>query len=295
MKSKIRLEKTIRFILPALITFALVLPSKQISTNCTVDKCIVCQNPNNLTCTNCAEGYYLKTLSGGDRKYVACWSTTKLVLSMIGTLLFSILACALCYLCYKLGQNNSLQGKSELDQRKENYKDPYYRDPYRDMTPSKMGSKESKQPSPRHRSRSGSPRGRSGSKRYIDRSPRPIQLSSQNNNPIRIEGDRKSVVRRSVGVPRRVIRNGPITRTPGYITPPDDGGNPFRGSTNEYYESRIGRTDPERRRPEGDVRRVDRRYSPDREPPARQIRGYRDTVRDSDIGVVENAEKLPRN
>lgn len=262
-----------------LTTFSLILaPSTQLATNCTVDKCIVCQDSRNLTCTNCAQGYYLKTLSGGDRKYDACWSSAKLVLSMIGALLFSILACALCYLCYKLGQNaKTTTVKKEENIMKESIKrEPYYRDPYKDMTPSRIGSGPD---SPyQRRSISDSPRER----KYVDNNPRPIKLSNQNDQ----FEDRNSIVRRSTnGVPRRVIRSdqgpqGRGGRVTGYVTPPNEN-NVFRDNNGrEYYESRIVKNDG----PEFD--RGNRE---------RETRVYNGRIRDSDIGVVENEDKMPRN
>lgn len=274
---------------------------QSISTNCTVDKCIVCQDSRNLTCTNCANGFYLKTLSGGDRKYDACWSTTKLVLSMIGGLLLSILSCALCFLCYKLGENayNSPKQPEQPVDRREKFKDPYYRDPYRDLSP--IGS-------PRRRSPSVSPPRR---RETLDRSPRPITLSNQNNpsRVVRYEDGRDINTRPTITRPpiegERVSRR--IVRRPEPVYNISNDPNVFRGSNinndrGEFYESKIPRDDIEtgRSRPESleHNRRVDRRYSPERgRGQTRQVRSYRENniVRDSDINVVENMEKFPRN
>ena len=73
------------------------------STTCKVDECAVCPNPKVLRCLTCNSGWYLRTFSGGDKTYNACWSTTKLILALLGMSLLSLLLCGTCALCYYLG------------------------------------------------------------------------------------------------------------------------------------------------------------------------------------------------
>lgn len=309
-------------ILKLVVISTMIILSKSINTNCTVDKCIVCPDPKNLTCTNCAEGYYLKSFSGGDRKYVACWSTTKLILSLLGGLLGSLLTCGLCYLCYKLGENEKKKGfgskkQSQRESRRESrapsrgqsVRDSYIDKSYREGRSRNISRRVSPQRSP-----SGSPGGVDLSPtrrtRYVnEKSPRPIKLSNQNIRSPDRYGPRAperrlpgpSVVRKSQALPRRVIRNQPGVRSPGYVTPPDEP--KFREVSPKrrvIQDSRVPRRvrDPIRDITETEedlqrIDRVDRRVSPDRERPSRAIRGYKGT-RESDIGVTEPAEKYPR-
>lgn len=73
-------------------------------TTCLVDKCAVCPDKKNITCNACKDGWYLRTFVSGDKTYNACWSISKLVLSLLGALLLSLLLCGICAICYNLGK-----------------------------------------------------------------------------------------------------------------------------------------------------------------------------------------------
>ena len=100
------LKKT-HVLIITLITFTL--PSLSIQQTCLVDKCRVCANPTNITCTTCDTGYYLKTFDSGDKTYNACWSSSKLIWGLLTTILGSLLFCYLCKLCFDIGKKESLQ------------------------------------------------------------------------------------------------------------------------------------------------------------------------------------------
>lgn len=74
-----------------------------INAQCLVDNCKTCPNTTDITCTACNSGYYLRTFSGGDKEYNACWRTWKLVLASIGALLSYCLCGLCCYLCRQRG------------------------------------------------------------------------------------------------------------------------------------------------------------------------------------------------
>ena len=76
------------------------------NTSCLVDRCAACPDTTSLTCTACISGYYLRTISGGEKQYNDCWSTAKMVLALIGLLLLMYLCIGLCYLYYRLGIRN---------------------------------------------------------------------------------------------------------------------------------------------------------------------------------------------
>jgi hypothetical protein len=98
-------------------------PSSASNAQCKVDQCAVCPDTTNILCTTCRSGYYLRTFTGGDKTYNACWSIAKLILSLLGLLLLSYCCCGLCYLCYKLGLQSNVR-------RARGYAPPkYYRRP----------------------------------------------------------------------------------------------------------------------------------------------------------------------
>lgn len=92
----------------ALIIGLLSLSASSLQQNCIVDKCRVCPDVANITCTSCDTGYYLKTFDSGDKTYNACWSSSKLIWGMITTILGSLLMCYLCKLCFDIGKKESL-------------------------------------------------------------------------------------------------------------------------------------------------------------------------------------------
>lgn len=79
-------------------------PGETLTTNCIVDHCAVCPNSHTLRCKSCKSGWYLRTFDSGDKVYNACWSTMKLTLGILASILSSMLLCGICYLCYTLGQ-----------------------------------------------------------------------------------------------------------------------------------------------------------------------------------------------
>ena len=79
-----------------------------LSTNCTVDKCSKCVDPVQITCASCDSGYYVKTYNGGNKSYDACWAIWKLVLIIIGALIFLCLF-GLCLYYFK---KRGLRGNS---------------------------------------------------------------------------------------------------------------------------------------------------------------------------------------
>ena len=89
---------------PTSTILILILTSSILSQNCTVDKCLVCPDTTNITCTSCDQGYYLKTFEGGDKTYNACWKTTNLIWGMLAGLGTSLLMCYLCKVCFDIGK-----------------------------------------------------------------------------------------------------------------------------------------------------------------------------------------------
>lgn len=89
------------------LIIGVLLISGALTLNCTVDKCRVCPDTTNITCTSCEQGYYLRTFSGGDKTYNACWKTSKLLWGLIGGLLSSLLCCFCCKKCFDIGKNEA--------------------------------------------------------------------------------------------------------------------------------------------------------------------------------------------
>lgn len=94
----------------------LALTASTYQQNCKVDKCRVCPNATNITCTSCEQGYYLRTFDGGAKTYNACWKTSKMIWGMLGTLLGALLCCYLCKLCFDIGKNEVNQKGKKLKQ-----------------------------------------------------------------------------------------------------------------------------------------------------------------------------------
>ena len=74
------------------------------STVCIVDRCAVCPDKKTILCQACKPGWYLRTYTSGEKTYNACWSTSKLILALLGSLLLSLLVCGICGVCYTLGK-----------------------------------------------------------------------------------------------------------------------------------------------------------------------------------------------
>ena len=86
-------------------------PFNNTLNDCIVEYCRVCQNTQNITCASCQQGFYLRTFTGGDKVYNACWSTTKLILGILGGILGSLLMCFLCNKCREVGEKEAIRKK----------------------------------------------------------------------------------------------------------------------------------------------------------------------------------------
>lgn len=84
---------------------------------CLVDNCKTCPNTTELTCTACNSGWYLRTFSGGDKEYNACWRLWKLIVGIIGAALSYCLCGLCCYLCRRKGLQD--RTKSRIRRRTE--------------------------------------------------------------------------------------------------------------------------------------------------------------------------------
>jgi len=91
-----------------------------LSQNCIVDKCRVCPDTTNINCTSCDEGYYLKTFSGGNKTYNACWKTSNLIWLLLGALASSLAVCYCFKLCFDIGKKevNQLEPRHHLTNSK---------------------------------------------------------------------------------------------------------------------------------------------------------------------------------
>lgn len=78
--------------------------SVNLFTNCTVDKCIRCVDPIQITCADCDSGWYKRTFRGGNKSYDACWAIWKLVLFIIGMLLLACCCAGAMWYCRRRGQ-----------------------------------------------------------------------------------------------------------------------------------------------------------------------------------------------
>jgi len=83
-------------------------------SQCLVDKCKTCPSPTVLTCTECEDDWYLREFTQGIAAYNECYSLKKLWLAIIGSLLFSMLLCCLCYWCYLMGKKTKLPPSMEV-------------------------------------------------------------------------------------------------------------------------------------------------------------------------------------
>jgi len=88
---------------PIIFLLILAILISSIHSQCLIDNCKTCPTPTGVLCTECNDGYYLRTFTGGDTEYNACWKTWKLVLAALGALLCYLLCCLCCYLCKKKG------------------------------------------------------------------------------------------------------------------------------------------------------------------------------------------------
>ncbi len=79
-----------------------------LGTNCTVDKCIRCVDPIQITCADCESGWYKKTFKGGNKSYDACWKTWKLALAIIG----GLVGLCLLGLCLAYFKRRGLRGRT---------------------------------------------------------------------------------------------------------------------------------------------------------------------------------------
>ena len=62
------------------------------------------------------------TFSGGDKTYDACWNSAKLILSILGGILASLIFCAILTWCYKLGTEAPPEAETSK-QKSERYKE----------------------------------------------------------------------------------------------------------------------------------------------------------------------------
>lgn len=72
-------------------------------TNCTVDKCVRCVDPREITCADCDSGWYKRTFRGGNKSYDACWSIWKLALFIVGMLLLACCCAGGMWYCRRRG------------------------------------------------------------------------------------------------------------------------------------------------------------------------------------------------
>lgn len=98
----------------------LYLPLTLTNLNCTVDQCKLCQNTTKIKCTQCEEGYYLKTFYSNERQeyYNDCWSKYKLFGTIGALILSSLLFCGLIWFAYRRGVKSNLKGKSVEENEK---------------------------------------------------------------------------------------------------------------------------------------------------------------------------------
>jgi len=80
------------------------------TTNCTVDKCILCVDNTSLTCTQCDSGWYKKTFKGGFKSYDVCWSIWKLILMLLGLCCLATCCGLGMYICKRIGQTGKIFG-----------------------------------------------------------------------------------------------------------------------------------------------------------------------------------------
>jgi hypothetical protein len=178
------------------LTFFLKFSSQQ----CIVDRCLVCPDNTTLTCTNCESGYYLRSFTGGAQPYQACWSTTKLIWLVLGSILGLISLCCCFYACYRLG----LRAKPN----------PYSNKEYgMDMMGANFTNRSPREPIARQRPIAQSPRARYPGRGY-SQSPRTLVKTPrrQMGRPSRPAGYRGQTPGR---VSRRTPGRGGPRRVPG--------------------------------------------------------------------------------
>lgn len=84
--------------------------SSSSSSTCLVDKCAACPTKIDVVCTACKQGWYLRTFTGGDKPYNACWSISKLILGMLTFILLNLICCGICSACYMMGKKTFSRG-----------------------------------------------------------------------------------------------------------------------------------------------------------------------------------------
>lgn len=94
--------------------------------NCTVDQCKTCPSPASLSCSQCEQGYYLKTFYSSEKKinYNDCWSKNKLFIGIGAAILSSLLFCCIVWYAYKKGKNTKkIDEKSKRNSTVKNMKE----------------------------------------------------------------------------------------------------------------------------------------------------------------------------
>lgn len=113
---------------PATSTAVVPVATPNATLKCIVDRCANCPNFTNLTCTNCASGYYLRNYNDAGNVYNACWSVTKLIFGIFGLMILLYLTCGICYWCFLCGKkadkvrgNPYMQDRREFDSEMQRY------------------------------------------------------------------------------------------------------------------------------------------------------------------------------
>lgn len=88
-------------------------------SQCLVDQCSVCENYTEVTCSKCNTGYYLRTFYGKTKgkDYNDCWSTIKLLWSILGLVLLTLSCCLGLWLAYKYGKKNRAQASNKNEKK----------------------------------------------------------------------------------------------------------------------------------------------------------------------------------
>lgn len=109
--SKNRHQFTLQVI--KLIVLGLITHQCKSNPECLVDKCKFCPEKDLYICRECESGYYLRTFFSHEKggSYNDCWSTWKLVFSILGMLLASMLTCGICYWLFKIGRETKLKSQ----------------------------------------------------------------------------------------------------------------------------------------------------------------------------------------
>jgi hypothetical protein len=73
----------------------------------------------NLTCSSCIQGYYLRTFSGGNKTYNSCWSTAKMIWTVLGAILAGLIFCYMCKFCYEVGKKSATDAEAEKNDKQD--------------------------------------------------------------------------------------------------------------------------------------------------------------------------------